>query len=135
MRILLLAVLLLAGPASAQTALNIVDAVANAEAGKSISISVTVENRGEEPQQAIVNLDLNPKVSKSSRGGGDTLADPSRMQRMVSLGAGEKIVVEFATQYMSSSSQKARKGTFRTSNAHPSGEVPVDFKASLQTQP
>ncbi len=135
MRNVLLALIMLALPAGAQTSLAIVDAVANAEAGKSITVSVTVENRGDEPQQAIVNLDLNPKVSKSSRGGGDTLADPSRMQRMVNLGAGEKAVVEFSTHYQSSSTQKARKGTFRTSNAHPSGEVPVDFKASLQTQP
>lgn len=138
MKRICLFLLLLTVPTWAQPGLMVTDASVTAEGAtqKPVVLSVTVENKGQEPAAGLLVVNFNPKVSGSQRGGGNTLADPLEHKQPVGpLAPGEKKVLQMQTPYDSNSVYRNQKRTFRAGNILPTGEVVVEFSTKLQPAP
>ncbi len=95
------------------------------DAPYSISVEVTVENRGQADSPAgNLELVLKPAGSSAGKPKSDvpTMTDPvSQAQPLPPLKPGEKKMFSFGTPYSASSSFRNRTGSFKANNIGPTG--------------
>ncbi len=133
-----LALFLLLTASSALAAPNVVvsSVVADAKGDtrKPVSITVTVENKGDAASAGgLVVVTLTPKVSSTMKGNGQSMSDPLQLQAEVPpLQPTQKVPLVLATPFDSPNRLSGQRGSFRATNISPTGEVPVNFSATYQ---